>query len=151
MFNRKFSSNIIRRKRMITSSLILLVVFLTVGYSVFSTDLSINGILGVSKYDPKIYWALQDNDSDNVNETLVLSSEEVTGNEHGSFPSSTSFGNPSQVPWIAAAYNSTSNKSYNVTTINIEKEISPTSTAYWFNGVGYNASTFTANLENLNT
>ena len=125
---------------MITSSLILLVVFLTVGYSVFSTDLSINGILGVSKYEEKIYWALQDNDSDNINEMLVLSSKEVTGNEQGNFLASTSFGKASQVPWIATnSSSSTSNKSYNVTTVNIEKEISPTSTAYWFNGVGYNS------------
>lgn len=40
---------------------------------------------------------------------------------------------------------------YNVTTVNIEKEISPTSTVHWFDGVGYNVSTFSADLEKLNT
>lgn len=58
---------------MILTSLVLLVVFLGIGYSAFSTDLGINGILNVNKYVPKIYWALQDNDNDSINETLVLS------------------------------------------------------------------------------
>ena len=151
MFSKKFSSNIQRRKRMVLTSLILLVVFLGLGYSAFSTDLGINGILKVNKYNPKIYWALQDNDNDSVNETLVLSSEEVNGVEQGSFAADTSFSTTSQVPWVAStSASSTSNKSYNVTTVNIEKEIFPTSTAYWFGGVGYNASTFNANLEKLN-
>ncbi len=103
-------------------------------------------------WESVIYWALQDNDNDNdnINETLVLSSEEVNGVEQGSFAADTSFGSASQVPWIVGSYDSTNNKSYNVTTVNIEKEISPTSTAYWFNGVGYNAATFNANLEKLN-
>ncbi|MBQ6497570.1 MAG: hypothetical protein IJI58_02515 [Bacilli bacterium] len=59
MFNRKFSSNIRRRKRMITSTIILLVVFLSVGYSVFSTNLGINGTLNVSKYDQTLYGVLE--------------------------------------------------------------------------------------------
>ena len=59
MFNRKFSSNIRKRKRMITSAIILLVVFLSVGYAVFSTSLGINGTLNVSKYDHTLYGVLQ--------------------------------------------------------------------------------------------
>ena len=59
MFNRKFSSNIRRRKRMIVSTVILLVVFLTIGYSVFTTDLSINGTLKVDKYDQTLYGVLK--------------------------------------------------------------------------------------------
>ena len=59
MFNRKFSSNIRRRKRMIVSTVILLVVFLTIGYSVFTTDLSINGTLKVDKYDQTLYGVLE--------------------------------------------------------------------------------------------
>ena len=55
MFNRKFSSNIRRKKRMITSAIILLVVFLSVGYAAFTTDLSIGGTLNVSKYDQTLY------------------------------------------------------------------------------------------------
>ena len=53
MFNRKFSSNIRLRKRMITSLIILLVVFLSAGYAAFTTNLGINGTLNVSKYKEK--------------------------------------------------------------------------------------------------
>ena len=60
MFNRKFSSNIRKKKRMITSAIILLVVFLSVGYSVFSTNLAIDGTLNVSKYDRTLYKVLKD-------------------------------------------------------------------------------------------
>ena len=59
MFNRKFSSNIRRKKRMITSLIILLVVFLSVGYAAFTTDLSIGGTLNVSKYDQTLYGVLE--------------------------------------------------------------------------------------------
>ena len=59
MFNRKFSSNIRRKKRMIISSIILLVVFLGIGYSAFSTNLGINGTLNVSKYDQTLYGVLE--------------------------------------------------------------------------------------------
>ena len=59
MFNRKFSSNIRRKKRMITSAIILLVVFLSVGYAAFTTDLSIGGTLNVSKYDQTLYGVLE--------------------------------------------------------------------------------------------
>ena len=102
---------------------------------------------------PRIYWALQDNDNDGKNEKLVLSSEEITGVEQGNFSVDTTFNDISQVPWIAttSTISSTSNKSYNVTTVSIEKEISPISTAFWFSGVGYNVSTFNADLEKLNT
>ncbi|MBR2678915.1 MAG: BspA family leucine-rich repeat surface protein, partial [Bacilli bacterium] len=152
MFNRKFSSNIRLRKRMITSLIILLVVFLSAGYAAFTTNLGINGTLNVSKYKEKIYWALQDNDNDSTNETLVLSSEEVNGIEQGNFTADTIFSSSSRVPWTAtSAYSSISNKSYNVTTVTVEKEISPASTAYWFTGVGYNATSFTAGLQNINT
>ena len=59
MFSRKFSSNIRRKKRMITSTIILLVVFLSVGYAAFTTDLSIGGTLNVSKYDQTLYGVLE--------------------------------------------------------------------------------------------
>ena len=123
--------------------------FLGLGYSALSTNLIINGTIIVEKYDPNttIYWALQDRNSDNIKETLVLSSEEVTGKEQGNFATNSSFSDSNQVPWIATSdYSTTSNKSYNVTTVNIEKEIRPMSTAYWFRGVGYNATRFSANL-----
>ena len=58
MFSRKFSSNIRRKKRMITSLIILLVVFLSIGYSAFTSNLSINGTLGVSKYEEKTLYGV---------------------------------------------------------------------------------------------
>ncbi len=59
MFGKKFSSNIRRKKRMIISSIILLVVFLGLGYSAFTTNLGINGTLKVDKYDPTPYGVLE--------------------------------------------------------------------------------------------
>ena len=97
------------------------------------------GSIQLKKYDPNIYWALQDNDNDGVNETLVLSREKVTGQEQGNFFKDTVFNYREEVPWIAGNFaSSTNNKSYNVTTVNVEKIIKPKSTAHWFDGVGYN-------------
>ena len=59
MFGKKFSSNIRRRKRMMISTIILLVVFLGIGYAAFTTDLSIGGTLNVSKYDHTLYGVLE--------------------------------------------------------------------------------------------
>ena len=59
MFGKKFSSNIRRKKRMIISSIILLVVCLSTGYAVFTTNLGINGTLEVSKYDHTLYGVLE--------------------------------------------------------------------------------------------
>ena len=59
MFSKKFSSNIRKRKRMITAMVILLVVCLGIGYSAFTTDLSIGGTLNVSKYDHTLYGVLE--------------------------------------------------------------------------------------------
>ena len=67
MFNRKFSSNVRRKKRMIISSMILLVVFLGLGYSVFTTNLDINGTLNVSKYIPKANELSYNNSNSNIN------------------------------------------------------------------------------------
>ena len=59
MFGKKFSSNIRKRKRMMISTIILLVVFLVIGYAAFTTDLSIGGTLNVSKYDHTLYGVLE--------------------------------------------------------------------------------------------
>ena len=59
MFSKKFSSNIRRKKRMIISTIILLVVCLGLGYATFTTNLSINGTLNVSKYDQTLYGVLE--------------------------------------------------------------------------------------------
>ena len=78
MFNRKFSSNIRRRKRMIKSTIILLVVFLSIGYSAFSSNLGINGTLNVSKYDQTLYGVLEKAVSKGY-------AQEYTGEHHDSF------------------------------------------------------------------
>ena len=98
-----------------------------------------------------IYWALQDNDNNSKNETLIISSNEVTGALSGSFSGDTVFTDYASVPWVEGSYSSSSNLSYNVTTVNIAGTVVPLSTAYWFYAVGYNASSFTANLNNLKT
>ncbi len=99
----------------------------------------------------KIYWALQDNDEDSINETLIISNSSVAGNESGSFNGNTNFGSSSVIPWVKSSERwNDSNLSYNVTTVKIEGEVAPTSTSNWFIGVGYNSSTFNADLSNLN-
>ena len=96
-----------------------------------------------------IYWALQDNDSNNVNETLVLSKNEVHGKLEGVFSGDTVFTSSNQVPWINSSYLSNDNLSRNVTNLTIESIIYPTSTSYWFNGVGYTSNSMVANFSNL--
>ena len=78
MFNRKFSSNIRRKKRMIISTIILLVVCLGLGYAVFTTNLSINGTLNVSKYDQTLYGVLENAAKKGT------SAKEYTGNHQDS-------------------------------------------------------------------
>ena len=79
MFGKKFSSNIRRRKRMVLTSLILLVVFLGIGYSAFTTNLSINGTLNVSKYDQTLYGVLEKAAKKGTY------AKEYTGEHHDSF------------------------------------------------------------------
>ena len=78
MFGKKFSSNIRRRKRMVLTSLILLVVFLGIGYAAFTTDLSIGGTLNVKKYDHTLYGVLEKAASQGY-------AREYTGEHHDSF------------------------------------------------------------------
>ena len=78
MFGRKFSSNIRRKKRMIISSIILLVVFLGIGYSAFTTNLGINGTLKVDKYDHTLYGVLE-------KAVNTGHAREYTGEHHDSF------------------------------------------------------------------
>ena len=102
-------------------------------------------------YCETIYWALQDNDNNGTNETLVLSSNELNGNKKGSFEGNQSFWSSNSVPWISATYNNSNNLSYNVTNVIVEDEIKPQYTAYWFNGVGFNSTTINYDLSKLNT
>ncbi|MBQ3298062.1 MAG: hypothetical protein IJG97_04560 [Bacilli bacterium] len=78
MFGKKFSSNIRRKKRMIISSIILLVVFLGIGYSAFTTNLGINGTLKVDKYDHTLYGVLE-------KAVNTGHAREYTGEHHDSF------------------------------------------------------------------
>ena len=79
MFGKKFSSNIRRRKRMMISTIILLVVFLGIGYAAFTTDLSIGGTLNVSKYDQTLYGVLE------KAAKVGTYAKEYTGEHHDSF------------------------------------------------------------------
>ena len=80
MFGKKFSSNIRRKKRMMISTIILLVVCLGIGYSAFTTDLSIGGTLNVKKYDHTLYGVLEKAVSQGY-------AKEYTGEHHDSFTS----------------------------------------------------------------
>ena len=97
----------------------------------------------------KIYWALQNNDSDYINETLVIADHEVNGARKGSFAGDTDFDDYLEVPWIGAEIEEVSNLSYNVNNIVIDGVVAPQSTSYWFSGVGYNSSTMNTNLKDL--
>ena len=99
----------------------------------------------------KIYWALQDNDSNGDNETLVFSSEEVNGVYKGYIEEDATFTSYRSIPWIVGNYSSSSNLSYNVKKIIVEDVISPKAINSWFYGVGYNASTFEADLTKIKT
>ena len=98
-----------------------------------------------------IYWALQDNDNDSVNETLIISSNEVDGNKKGSFSGTDEFTSVSNVPWVAAYPSYSTNLSSHVTNVVVESTVAPTSTQSWFCGVGYSSSTLNMNLDNLDT
>ena len=63
------------RQLLLTQAFLVLLLFIGIGYSVLESNLGILGNVRFKKYVPQIYWALQDNDSDSINETLVLSSE----------------------------------------------------------------------------
>ena len=97
-------------------------------------------------YTSIIYWALQDNDEDGINEKLVLSNNEVDGNKKGSFNGNYEFHSDYDVPWITR-----DNFSNKVSIVTIEGKIVPTSTKAWFYKVGVDATTFTADLSNLDT
>ena len=90
-----------------------------------------------------IYWALQDNDSDDTKETLVISSHEVDGIQKGSFSGDTKFiGGESEDAW----------QQYDgyVSNIKIEGLVAPKYTYDWFAGTGSVASIFIVDLTNLN-
>ncbi len=95
----------------------------------------------------RIYWALQDNDANGTDETLVFSKYSVNGTHSGDFAGSTIFGNYSNVPWINGSISS--NLSKDVTKVKVQSRISPRNMSFWFYGVGYNAESFYADLRNI--
>ena len=99
-----------------------------------------------------IYWALQDNNNDNINERLVLSDSEVDGTIKGSFSGDEVFGNSRNVPWInGSGYNGDS-LSDKVQEVIVENTITPISTKLWFYNVGDRATgTLNFDLEKLDT
>ena len=99
-----------------------------------------------------IYWALQDNDNNSINETLVLSSINVNGVLSGSFSGDAVFRNTREVPWINGNGYNGDNLSDNVQLVKVENVISPASIKYWFWYVGYRATgTLNFMLEDLDT
>ena len=98
-----------------------------------------------------IYWALQDNDSNGTNETLVFSKNSVTGTYSGNFLGTKAFINSTEIPWIGAGFNSSNNRSKDVSVIKVESTIAPTSTQFWFDGVGYNSTSLNIDINKLNT
>ncbi len=90
-----------------------------------------------------INWAVQDNNGDGVDEILIISDKEVTGSYYGSFDGNTEYTSSNEVPW--------SSYIRNVSSIIIDGVVAPVATAYWFNNVGYDAASVTADLTNLKT
>ena len=97
-----------------------------------------------------IYWALQDTDSDGTIDKLVISEFEVDGVRKGSISGTASYTSSSQVPWIGTtSYDSSTNPLYNVSNVSIEGNVYPSSTAYWFYGLGYNVQSIHANISDI--
>ena len=109
-------------------------------------------VVDVGTQGVKIYWALQDNNHDNKNETLIISTAEVTGALNGNFHKNTSFGqNASSIPWISTnQVLQDQNLSKDVTNVRIVGAVAPKDLSYWFSGVGAKASTVTFDIANLN-
>ena len=123
-------------------------------YAIYKCNLDIKINVRIKQPVPLndyIYWALQDNNSDNINETLVIADHEVNGKLKGSFEGDTVFEDYWDIPWIANEFEDENNLSYNVNNIVIDGEVAPKSTAYWFSGVGYNSNEMTTNLGDLIT
>jgi len=98
-------------------------------------------------YTSTIYWALQDKNSDNVMDKLIISDQAVTGTYSGSFAGDTYFSAEYRVPWVAGW--SSDSLSYYVSEIEIKGEVVPTNTSNWFYNVGTLAQTMTENIEKL--
>ena len=150
---------VLLKKKKYTKFMILVIgtaIIIPIGvYAICKENIEINSNIKITRSVPvteTIYWALQDNNMDDLNETLVISSEEVDGILKGNIPGDSTFISYSLVPWITSNYYyDNNNLSYNVTNVKIEGIVAPTSTAYWFYSVGYGASTFEADLSNLVT
>ena len=126
----------------------VLILLLLVPFSVYAIEklqIKIENKIEIEKVYNSIYWAVQDRDNNGSNETLVISHSEVNGNQSGSFDRTAEFTSSSQVPWLSRSI------SDDVTNIVVESIIYPTSTAYWFDQLGYDVYSFNADLTKLKT
>lgn len=129
-------------------------------YAACKSEIIIDSNVIINKKPPKtpvsktIYWALQDNDNDNKNETLIISSNDVTGNKFGSFAGDKVFEDETKIPWIDGWYEDDTGLPddilcYYVDNVKVEGLVAPVSTSHWFDHTGSGVSSFTADLTNL--
>lgn len=92
-----------------------------------------------------IYWA---GEIKNDIFKLIISDSPITDSSsdifNGSFSGTDLFESPFDLPWQSLPY------IYSINEVEVIGNVVPSTTAYWLAGVGYNAETFSANLENLN-
>ena len=104
-------------------------------------------------YTSTIYWALQDTDSDSIDDKLIISDSEVNGNKKGSFAGNSVFNSWNDIPWFgihSSQSGDPGNFSYKVNKIEIQGTVVPTSTAYWFMSLGFGTTEdFNVDLSNL--
>ena len=111
-------------------------------YRQSSTIIVTGDITLYAEWVSTIYWALQSSKT-----RLVISSTRVTGNEYGSFKD-----NENVYPWRnTPLIDSTDSNVYKVSEVTINGTVSPKSTATWFDGLGYGATSVTINVNGLDT
>ena len=134
----------VKNKKNLSVIVLLLLVPLSV-YAIEKLQIKIENKIEIEKVYNSIYWAVQDKDNNGSNETLVISHNEVNGNQSGSFDRTAEFTSRSQVPWLSRSI------SDDVSNIVVESVIYPTSTAHWFDQLGYDVYKFNADLTKLKT
>ncbi len=121
-------------------------------YALCKYEIKVDSKVKIIDNSTLIYWALQDNDNDTINETLVFSGHPLEGNYKGSFKDNKNFGN-SSTPWTNVSkyedYYTDNNLSYKVSHVYFEEKIYPKNTVRWFYGVGSKANTLVIDVNNL--
>ena len=145
------STIIIKNKYAKALLLLISLIIPSTVYALCKCEIKIESNIIINESSNNIYWALQDLDNNDINETLVISKYYIDGKINGYFDNNATFNSFDEVPWVKAYATSQDNLSYNVTDVIIKNDIYPNSTAYWFAGVGYNAESFTTDLYKLHT